>query len=75
MKFECDFADPEDRSQQVTIPVQLTSDEIKVVNCLRRDGDPHVEVKIQAYALRHAYAMAPEGFQHIQGGIRQLVMH
>ena len=75
MKFECDFDDPDDRGHQVTIPVTLTAGEIKAINCLRRDGDPHVEVKVKAYALRHAYAIAPSGFQHIQGGIRQLVTH
>jgi hypothetical protein len=75
MKFECDFADPDDRRQQVTIPVKLTADEIRAINGLRRDGDPHVEVKVKAYALRHAYAVAPRGYQHIQGGIRQLMVH
>ena len=75
MRFECDFADPDDRSQQVTLKVELTAAEIKAINCLRRDGDPEVRVKIQAYALRHAYAIAPRGFQHIQGGIRQLMVH
>jgi hypothetical protein len=75
VKFECDFSDPDDRSQQVTIPVELTADEVKAIRALRRDNDPHLWVKIQSYALRAAYRLAPEGFQHIQGGIRQLMMN
>jgi hypothetical protein len=75
MKFECDFSDPDDRSQQVTIPVELTPDEVRVIRALHREGDPHVEVKTKAYALKHAYAQAPDGFQHIQGGIRQVMVN
>jgi hypothetical protein len=75
VKFECDFADPDNRRHQLTIPVELSTDEVKAIRALRRDGDPHVEVKIKAYALRHAYAIAPSGFLHIQGGIRQLMVN
>jgi hypothetical protein len=71
----CAFTDPDDRSQEVTIEVALTADEIKAIRVLRSEADPHLWTKIQAYALRHAYRMAPEGFQHIQGGIRQLLVH
>jgi hypothetical protein len=75
MKFECDFADPDDRSQQVTVPVELTVDEVRAVRALRREGDPHVEVKTAAYALRHAYRVAPVGYLHIQGAVRPLLVH
>jgi hypothetical protein len=75
MRFECDFVSLDDRRQQVTIPVALTADEIKAINCLRRDGDPHVDVKTQAYALRRAYQMAPHGYRHISGGVRQLMVN
>jgi hypothetical protein len=75
MRFECDFANPDDMRQRVTIPVELTADEVRAVRALRRDGDPHVEVKVLAYALRAAYAKAPSGYQHVQGGIRQLFAH
>jgi hypothetical protein len=75
VKFECDFGDPDDRSQDITIEVELTADEIKAINCLRRDGDPHVEVKIQAYALRRAYQLVPPNYRHIQNGVRQVMVN
>jgi hypothetical protein len=75
VKFECDFGDPDDRSQDITIEVELTADEIKAINGLRRDGDRHVEIKILAYALRRAYQIAPRGFQHIQNGVRQVMVN
>jgi hypothetical protein len=75
VKFECDFSNPDDRSQNVTIDVELSAGEVKEIRALRREGDPHLWVKIQAYALRAAYRQAPEGFQHVQGGIRQLLVH
>jgi hypothetical protein len=75
MRFECDFVDPDDRRQQVTIPVELTPGECRAIRALRREGDEHLWVKIQSFALRHAYRQAPEGFQHIQGGVRQLLVH
>jgi hypothetical protein len=70
MKFECRFAHPDRRDEEITIPVALTTGEIKTVRALRRDGDPHVEVKVKAYALRHAYAQAPDGYLHVPGGVR-----
>jgi hypothetical protein len=75
VRFECDFADPDDRSQHVTLKVQLTEDEIKAIRVLRSEDDPHLWTKIQAYALKHAYAQAPDGFRHISGGIRQVMVN
>jgi hypothetical protein len=75
VRFECDFAGPDDRRQQVTIPVELTPDEVRVIRMLHREGAPHVEVTTKAYALKHAYAQAPDGYQHIQGGVRQVLAH
>jgi hypothetical protein len=74
VKFTCAFAHPDRRAEEIEIAVELTASEVKAINCLRRDGDPHVGVKIQAYALRHAYQIAPDGFRHIAGGIRQVVV-
>jgi hypothetical protein len=74
MRFECDFVNP-DRSEQVTIPVELTPDETRVVRMLHREGAPTAEVTSLAMALRHAYAQAPEGYRHITGGIRQVMVN
>jgi hypothetical protein len=75
MRFTCAFAHPDRRAEEIEIAVELTADEIKAINCLRRDGDPHVEIKVLAYALRHAYQIAPSGFQHIKNGIRQVMVN
>jgi hypothetical protein len=75
VKFLCAFTDPDDRSQNVTIPVELSANEVKAIRALRREGDPHLWVKMQAYALRHAYQMAPDGFQHTSGGVRQVLVN
>jgi hypothetical protein len=75
MRFECRFAHPDRPDQEMVIRVTLPEDDIKAINCLRRDGDPYVDVKSKAYALRHAYRMAPQGFVHIGGGVRQVMVH
>jgi hypothetical protein len=75
MRFECDFVSLDDQRQQVTIPVELTPDEVRVIRMLHRQHAPDVELTTHAYALKHAYAQAPDGFQHISGGIRQLIVH
>jgi hypothetical protein len=71
MRFECDFVNPDDR-QQVTIPVELTPDEVRILRMLHREHAPNVELTTHAYTLKHAYMLAPDGFQHVVGGIRQL---
>jgi hypothetical protein len=75
MRFTCLFAHEERRAEEITIAVELTQDEIRAIRVLRSEADPHLWTKIQAYALSHAYRMAPEGFQHIRGGVRQLQVH
>jgi hypothetical protein len=40
-----------------------------------REGDPHAGTKAKAYALRTAYRLAPEGFQHIAGGTQEVLMN
>jgi hypothetical protein len=75
VRFECDFTDPDDRSQELTIEVELTADEVRVIRMLHREHAADVQLTTEAYALKHAYAQAPDGFQHISGGIRQLVTH
>jgi hypothetical protein len=75
MRFDCRFA-PEDldrRAEEIIISVTLSADEVKAINCLRRGGDEHWEVKSRAYALRRAYAMAPADYGHIAGGIRRVL--
>jgi hypothetical protein len=74
MRFEIDFADPHDRRQRVTIPIELTPDECRVVRMLYREGAPSAEVTAQAMALKHGYLQAPDGFHHIKGGIRQVMV-
>jgi hypothetical protein len=48
MRFECRFAYPGRPHHEVVIRVTLPEDDIKAINCLRREGDPHVEVKSKA---------------------------
>jgi hypothetical protein len=75
MKFTCLFAHEDRRHEELTIAVELTADEVKAIRALCREGDEHWEVKSRAYALRHAYRMAPQGFVHIGGGVRQVMVH
>jgi hypothetical protein len=74
VRFECDFVSLDDQ-RQVTIPVELTPDEVRVIRMLYRERASDVELTTHAYALKHAYAQAPEGFQHISGGIRQVMVN
>jgi hypothetical protein len=74
MRFECDFVSLDDQRQVMTIPVELTPDEVRVIRMLHRERASDVELTTHAYALKHAYAQAPEGFEHIRGGIRQLMV-
>jgi hypothetical protein len=75
VRFTCKFAHPDWRSEEIEIPVELSADDIKAIRVLRSEADPHLATKIQAFALRAAYRQAPEGFQHIQGGIRQIMVN
>jgi hypothetical protein len=72
MKFECDFADPHDRSQQITVAIELTPDEVRVLRMLHRERAPQAELTAHAMVLKHGYQQAPAGYQHVQGGIRQV---
>jgi hypothetical protein len=72
VRFNCAFVHPDRRGEEIEIAVELDECEIKAINCLRRDGDPHVEIKVLAYALRRAYALAPEGFVHIANGVERV---
>jgi hypothetical protein len=75
MRFECLFTHPDRRDEEITIDVTLTAAEVKAVRALYREGDPAAECKSQAYALRHAYQLAPSGYQHIRDGVRQVLMN
>jgi hypothetical protein len=75
VRFECDFTNPDNRRQRVTIPVELTPDEVRIIRMLHREHAPNVELTTQAYALKHAYAQAPEGFRHVQNGVRQVLVN
>ena len=75
MRFTCRFA-PEDearRAEEIVISVTLSADEIRAVNCLRRGGDEHWEVKSRAFALRRAYRQAPRDYAHIAGGTQRVL--
>jgi hypothetical protein len=77
VRFTCRFA-PEDeyrRAEEIEIAVELTPDEVRVIRMLHREHAPSVELTTQAYALKHAYAQAPDGFRHISGGIRQVMVN
>jgi hypothetical protein len=75
MRFTCRFAHPDRRAEEIEIRVELTPDEVRMIRALHREQDPNVEVKTLACALKHAYAQCPDGFQHVQGGIRQLMVN
>jgi hypothetical protein len=72
VRFICAFVHSDRRAEEIEIAVELTPDEVRVIRMLHREQDPHVGVKTLAYALKHAYAQAPDGFRHISGGIRQV---
>jgi hypothetical protein len=75
VRFECDFTNPDDRSQRVTIKIELTPDETRIIRMLHREHAPNVELTTHAYALKHAYAQAPEGFRHVRNGVRQVLVN
>jgi len=77
MRFECRFA-PEDedrRHEEVVIAVELSADECRAVHAMRRDGDVHADVKAAGMALRHAYRLAPSGYQHIRNGTTEVLVN
>jgi hypothetical protein len=75
VRFSCRFADPDKRDDEITIDVTLTENECRAIRSMVREGDEHVETKAKAMALRHAYKIVPEGFQHIAGSVRQLMFN
>jgi hypothetical protein len=77
MKFECRFAheDLDRRHEEIVIAVELTADECRAVRAMVRDGDVHAPIKAAGMALRHAYRLAPEGFQHIRNGTTEILVN
>jgi hypothetical protein len=75
VKFTCAFVDPDRRAEEIEIAVELTPDEVRIIRMLHREHAPNVELTTQAYALKHAYAQAPEGFRHVQNGVRQVLVN
>jgi hypothetical protein len=80
MKFNCEFAHPDDiAATTMIIPITLTADDMADLARLRerekqRDArglprDTDLETVQLAMALRHAYKLAPDEFQHIRGGV------
>ncbi len=69
MKFACVLFQHPVTGEQKIVPVELTAEEIK-----KAGGRELFE---HAYALRHAYRTAPEGFRHVPGpdGIRGFAVH
>jgi hypothetical protein len=77
MRFECRFA-PEDearRAEEIVIDVTLSADEVRTVRAMVRDGDVHAPIKAAGMALRHAYRLAPEGFQHVRNGTTEILVN
>jgi hypothetical protein len=75
MRFECDFCDREDQRHRVTVKIELTPDEVRTIKMLCREHAPDIELTTHAFVLKHAYAQAPEGYGHIVGGIRQVMIN
>jgi hypothetical protein len=73
VRFTCAFIHPDRRAEAIEIAVTLTPDETRVVRMLYRENAPNAELTSQAMALKHAYAQAPEGFRHVQDGVRQVL--
>jgi hypothetical protein len=61
-RYSCEFES--DAGDNHTITVDLSPGE---VDSARRHVDPELVAK--AFALRHAYRDAPEGFRHTAGGV------
>ena len=51
-----------------TLFVDLTNDEVASVEAARNAS--RSDVLAQAYALRHMYKIAPDGFQHLQNSVK-----
>jgi hypothetical protein len=64
--FECTFEHPGTGKQRV-IEVEVTAVE------LAKASDS--ELYQHAFALKHAYRVAPAGFLHVRDGIRALPIH
>jgi hypothetical protein len=75
VRFTCRFApaDEDRRAEEIVISITLSADECRAVRALRRDGDPHADVKAQAYALRAAYREAPPDYVHIANGTDEVL--
>ena len=77
MKFACRFA-PEDedrRAEEIVIDVTLSPDECRAVRAMVRDGDVNAPIKAAGMALRHAYRLAPLGYQHIRNGTTEVLVN
>ena len=75
VRFTCAFVHPDRCAEEIEIAVELTPDEVRIIRMLHREHAPNVELTTQAYALKHAYAQAPEGFRHVQNGVRQVLVN
>jgi hypothetical protein len=75
VRYSARFADPDKRDDEITIDVTLTEAECRAIRAMVREGDEHVEVKAKAMALRHAYKIVPDGFQHIAGSVKQMMFN
>jgi hypothetical protein len=73
VRFTCRFAHAD--REEITISVMLTPDEVRVIRMLYREHAPQVELTAEAYALKHAYAQAPSGYQHVSGGTERVLEH
>lgn len=65
MRFRCHFVNRE-TDERKEIVAHLAEAECKSVESLRKHkGSETADVYAEAYALRHAYAEAPNGFLHV----------
>jgi hypothetical protein len=67
MRYECIFMRPSDGARK-TLFAELTAEEAKSLQASRNAA--RTDVLAAAYALRHMYKVAPDGFQHLRNGVK-----
>jgi hypothetical protein len=75
VRFECRFAHEDRCEEEITISVTLSQDECRAVRAMVRDGDVNAPTKAAGMALRHAYRLAPSGYQHIRNGTTEILVN
>jgi hypothetical protein len=74
-RYAIDFAHPADiEATRKTITVALTPEEARYVRHFHGPAE-QLDVETKAYALRHAYRIAPAGYLHDCDNIKLLMEH